>query len=564
MSQRVRQMAILAAALALAGCQQGAGGNVIPYDRAAERLDSLVADIDWREAYVTQMSVGGASGAGNLADTLPPIDDYALPVLPRQGSGAVVVEIFASTEKSGSGEDGWLVEVATDFNRSNVSLNSGGTAQVAIRKIASGTGYQFIASGKYVPAGFTPSNRLWIEMVSAAGVPVQEIRPRLVGNVAGVVMKEAVFTELQEQYGQDPKIPDIIDAVIQGTVAMGYTNPFASSTGLNFLQTVLASAVGGDVEEMLGAGAVSTFEAFQRGVPFVSLTTLQMRDSVQRDGSLDAFVMEYQTYIKVDSLRRGYKFIPFGVRHDNPLYAIGDVDPRQLEALESFASFAEQADARRTADRYGFNALDDYRPAGQTPSGQTLIEAQQLWKEKKDSGNPIVAVFLADISGSMRGLRISQLRDALASGAEFIAPTNYIGLATFGSNVFKILPVAAFDGTQRARFISAAEGLDATGGNTAMYDGIVVALQMLAEATARVPNSRPLLFVLTDGETNTGLKYNKVDDVLAGMRVPIYTISYGGTIADLQRVATLNEAASLTASETNISFQIGALLNAQM
>ena len=79
---------------------------------------------------------------------------------------------------------------------------------------------------------------------------------------------------------------------------MGYTDPFVSSTGLNFLVTVLATLAQGDASRMLADDVVSAFTAFQRGVPFVALTTLQMRDSVQRDGSLEAFVMERAIFAK--------------------------------------------------------------------------------------------------------------------------------------------------------------------------------------------------------------------------------------------------------------------------
>ena len=40
-----------------------------------------------------------------------------------------------------------------------------------------------------------------------------------------------------------------------------------------------------------------------------------------------------------------------------------------------------------------------------------------------------------------------------------------------------------------------------------MYDGILVALKMLVAAKAKQPDCKPLLIVLTDGETNTGLEF---------------------------------------------------------
>jgi len=71
---------------------------------------------------------------------------------------------------------------------------------------------------------------------------------------------------------------------------MGYTNPFVSSTGLNFLISTLSSF---DENNLLSEKAVKGFEKFQTNIPFVAYTTLQMRESAQ-SGVLDGFIMEYQ------------------------------------------------------------------------------------------------------------------------------------------------------------------------------------------------------------------------------------------------------------------------------
>ena len=54
-----------------------------------------------------------------------------------------------------------------------------------------------------------------------------------------------------------------------------------------------------------------------------------------------------------------------------------------------------------------------------------------------------------------------------------------------------------------------------------MYDGILVALKMLVAAKAKQPECKPLLIVLTDGETNAGLSFDKVKPVLSGVKIPI-------------------------------------------
>ena len=96
-----------------------------------------------------------------------------------------------------------------------------------------------------------------------------------------------------------------------------------------------------------------------------------------------------------------------------------------------------------------------------------------------------------------------------------------------------------------------------------MYDGILVALKMLVAAKAKQPECKPLLIVLTD-ETNAGLSFDKVKPVLAGVKIPIYTIGYNAKLDILRQISAINEAASLNADEGDIAYKIGALLNAEM
>jgi Ca-activated chloride channel family protein len=536
------------------------GGGPLAYDKAVDRLQRAVDNVAWSEDFVDRVSTVAIED-NSLEDSLPAIGSFPLVVDP-QVRDAVVAEIFASTEKSGSGTDGWMVEVAKAFNNQQKTLKNGKAAKIRLRKIASGTGYQFIASRKYLPDAFSPSNHLWVRMAEGRGTAVTAIREKTVGNIAGIVMKSSVAEALQ-QAGGSLSVGDIVDAVVQGKMVTGYTNPYASSTGLNFLVTVLATFSGGDESKMLSPDVISAFEQFQRGIPFVALTTLQMRESVRRDGSLDAFVMEYQTFVKTKELSSGYEFIPFGITHDNPLYAVGNPGPDKIAVLKLFADFMGQQKYRKLARDYGFDPSIQYQSAFEIPSGRTLIEAQKAWKEKKDAGRPISAIFLSDVSGSMNGARLKQLKGALVEGSSFILPANSIGLVEFSTEVRVTLPIKPFELLHRSAFHSAVQQMEA-GGNTAMYDGIAVALSLLAEEKRNNPDAKLMLFVLTDGQTNRGLDFGDLAKTIEGLQVPVYTIGFEADIEELGRLSALVEAASLNASEGDVRYKIGALLNSQM
>lgn len=541
---------------------QDRSGGVMSYEKAAARLAALKKKVQWSENLVQRRAQIQLAGAQDITQMLPDIERFPLMNQPQAAGNDVVVEIFASTEKSGSGTDGWMVEVAEAFNAANQRLKSGQRAFVTIRKIASGTAYEFIASRKYLPDAFSPSSNLWGQMAAAHNVNMTPIREKLLGNIAGIVMKKTVADQMKAAYGS-LDVKNLIDAVVQGKLAMGYTDPFASSTGLNFLFTVLATFAGGNEQMMLDPSVVSAFENFQKGVPFVSQTTLQMRDSVEKGGALDAFVMEYQTFSKTQILQAGYEFVPFGVRHDNPLYGVGELRAEKLEALQMFAAFAEQAKFQKSAANYGFNPALDYASAFPAPSGAMLIQAQRLWKQKKDAGRPISAVFLCDVSGSMDGSRLNALKKSLLGGSEFIAPENSIGIVLFSNQVSVVLPIEKFTLAHKASFHAAVEDMTA-GGQTAMYSGIVVSLSLLLDEKQKNPNAKTTLFVLTDGETNAGLELKDVRPVIQALGIPIYTIGYEANLPVLQELSSIVEAASMNADEGEVQYKIGSLLNAQM
>lgn len=536
------------------------GGSGEPLDQATaeQRVAELANDISWLDTPVTRKA-NVTPPEKDLSDTLPDITEFELTVDPDTGPGQAVAEIFASTEKSGSGTDGWMVEAARSFNASNAKLADGRDASVAIRRIPSGTGYQFVAAGNHIPAGFSPSNQLWIQMAGTHS-PMSVVTDQTVPNVAGIVMKDETAEQLREQYGElDTKT--LIEAVIAGELVMGYTDPFASSTGLNFLLTVLDDFAEGDESRLVAPDVASVFEEFQEQVPFVAFTTLQMRESVEKDnGTLDAFVMEWQTFTNTESLESGFEFIPFGVRHDNPLYTFDEASVAEKEVLELFAEHIGSGELQDKAAEFGF-APPDYSSDVAVPSGETLIEAQRLWKDKKDAGRPVYAVFVTDTSGSMSGSRIAAVQRALASSREFINPEASIGMVEFSDNARKVLDIAPFDLNQQGLFAAAVQDMDPVGG-TAMYDGIVLGLSMLVDQRELDPRGKYMLIVLTDGETNEGLDFGRVDEVIAGARIPVVTVGFEADLEELGRVASLVEAASINASESDVEFQLVSLFNA--
>lgn len=526
----------------------------ISTENVAESLGSIIEDIDVKT--VTHQKVPVEINVTDLKDILPDISKYPPQV---EKSTPSYIEIFSSTEKAGSGTDGWLTEVARDFNNAKIMID-GKPVSLRLRGIASGQGADYITSGKYLPDAYTPSNELWGEMIVSRGVKAELVQKRLAGNVAGILITKSKKDELVDNNGAI-NITTVIDAVANNELAMGYTNPFASSTGLNFLISTLQTF---DSSDLLSDKAKAGFESFQANISVVAYTTLQMRESA-KSGVLDGFILEYQTYMNTPDIR-SYEFIPFGARHDNPMYAIGDLSEEKMKILDKFVEFSQQEKYQTLATKYGFNGLNEYRSEAEAVSGDVIIQAQKLWKDTKNT-KPLCAVFVADVSGSMEGEPLNKLKRSLLEGQKNIDKDNLVGLVSYSNDVNIDLPIAKFDLNQRSKFSGAVNDLQA-GGSTATFDAIAVATQMLLEQKAAGPdadpNLKPRIFVLSDGETNSGHSLNDIKGVVQEFGIPIYTIGYNADIPALQAISSINEAASINADTDDVVYKLRNLFNAEM
>ncbi|WP_367358040.1 VWA domain-containing protein [Methanothrix sp.] len=524
-------------------------GTIFMGGGGEKTLDGIVKEIDVTEVPPTKGLVD-ISGI-DIAATLPDISKYPPQV---NSSTSSYIEIFSSTEKAGSGTDGWLTEVARDFNNAKIMID-GKQTSVRLRGIASGQGADYITSGKYLPDAYTPSNELWGEMLISRGVDARLVQKRLAGNAAGILITKSKKAELEAKYGA-VNVTTVIDSVANNELQMGYTNPFASSTGLNFLISTLQAI---DASNPLSNKAIAGFDRFQENIPVVAYTTLQMREAA-KSGVLDAFVLEYQTYVNTPDIR-SYEFIPFGVRHDSPIYAIGKLSPEKTKILDEFIKFSQQENYQNLATKYGFNGLDEYRSEFVPASGDVLIQAQKLWKEKKNAN--ICAVFVADVSGSMDGEPLNNLKKSLLEGQKYIGKDNLIGLVSYSDDVYINLPISRFDLNNRSYFVGAVGGLQA-GGATATFDGIAVAMKMLEEQLALDPKLKPKIFVLSDGETNRGHSLNDIRKLVEESGIPIYTIGYNADIKALEEISLVNEAASINADTEDVVYKLANLFNAEL
>lgn len=529
----------------------GKSSKTISKESAQKSLERMIREIEPTEGTPTKGTVE-YTGEDTTYDELPELNDNSIAVTPSTGYFA---EIFSSSEKTGSGRDGFLREMAEEYNRAGIQVN-GQVASIQLRTVSSGQQVDYVASGKYIPDAISPSNDLFIKMIDAKGTDISYISNSMVENYAGIVMSKKVYNNIKEQYGE-VTVKTIGQATADDFITMGYTNPFTSAAGMDFLVSLLDAYGSGNI---LSDDAVEGFTKFQSNVPFVSMTTGQMRNAAER-GTFDAFVSEYQTYLSDSSLSRKYEFVPYGYEHNNPLVAVTS-DEAKKAILQSFADYCKSNGAA-LAKEDGFNAQPEgFAPMQTDYDGSDLIAAQKLYKENKDI-NPIVCVFVADTSGSMDGEPLNKLKDSLVNSMQYINTDNYIGLVSYSDDVIIELPIVEFDMDQQSLFKGTVEKLQANG-NTATFDGVCVALDMVEKQLEQTPDAKPMIFVLSDGETNRGYSFGDVEKVVAGLKVPVYTICYNGDFDAMEALSNINEGVNINADTDDVTYQLRQLFNASM
>ncbi len=560
---------ILSATIVLcsvSACKSSGLNNVSPignFKNSSYTYDEAVTELN---AFNQQLNSSVKTGTPRLdiynteADSvsLADIDTFPITV---EGNGDINIEVAAATEMSSSAPDDWMNIVAENFNKAGISID-GKSVSVTIRKITSGEVVTYMTDGNYRPDVYAPSSNAWGEMLSAKSVNVIKLTDRIAGNTAGVLMEKKTYNDFISKYGE-VTLDNVLNASLAGDLTFAYTNPYTSSTGLNILTGMLYAF---DKNDPLSDTAQQKLLDYQKQSPPVAYTTGVLRDQASK-GIIKAMVMEEQAYKNTPELR-DYVYTPAGIRHDHPLYTFDYVSKEKQDAAKLFKDYCLNSESQELATKKGFNLHDDYKAQPNGMDGAGYIAAQKIWKKSKDGGQPIIAVFVADTSGSMSGEPINSLKSSLLSSSSYISSDNYIGLVSYSETVTINLPIDVFDAEHRAYFSGAVKDLDIKG-STATYDAVLVALKMMIDKKEELPNAKLMMFVLSDGEQNVGYSLDRIEPIVEGLKIPIYTIGYNlsdgsKAVRELQKLSGINEASLINATSDDIVNHMRNLFNVQL
>ena len=468
--------------------------------------------------------------------SLPDISEYPFVVNPTTPS---YITVYSANQE--------IIRAANEFNGAEISLG-GGSVSVGVRAIDSALGTNFILSGKYTPDLLIPASEIYGEMLSYGSTAINQIAETTVRGVSGVVVLDNTDAE---------SFSELVRQVHSGELSIGYINPLQDPDGLNFILSVLSEF---DRAQPLGETAVEGLRQLQNNITLIANDSAQLKGSFLR-GILDGYVLDYSAYKSTPEYASGYKFIPFGIAQNNPIYSIGVLTPIKNQIAERFIEYCKNAGAGA-----GDSITSDYTS---TVAINSIVAGglHSTYRSVRGGSSNITAIFIADISGSMSGTPLLRLKTGLRGAINSIDPNNNIGLVTFADKVNIAVPIATFDGKQQSYFSNAISNMT-DGGKTAMYDALAVALQMMLEFQDINPDTKPVIFVLTDGDSNVGLEYSRMDPIIAALKIPIYTIGYESETNSLntdilEQLAAINEASYIDAGTDNITYILSSLLSSQ-
>ena len=441
---------------------------------------------------------------------------------------------------------------------------------VTIRTLDSALAEDFIQSGAYMPKGYIASNELYGSLMTSIGIESKIVYQKLVGNTMGLAIKKETYDELFKN-STSISAKDIVNANIEGKLKIGYTNPTNNPTGLNFVISMLS---GFDDANPSSYEATTDFTEFQNTAT-VSFSTEQMLKSAQ-NGSINAFVIEHQAF-DAQKLESQFVFVPFGMRHDYPLYQMPDVTEKETEVLKKFGEIFYMSDVIKYADDLKFNEDSEYKSdvtMEKYPIG-TIQEILDYWKQNKAAKKQIVAVFVSDVSGSMEGEKINNLMESLKNSMKYISEDSKVGMICYDDRVYKCLPIGVYDKEQQEYFSGAIDNMLEIGhGGTATNNALCAAIRMISEEEEKNKDIKPVIILLSDGQTQSGYSLQGVRKVIKAFGYPIYTIGYSSdedservkemSERELTDIAEINEGIYINSSTDDVGYTIKTLFNAEM
>ena len=466
---------------------------------------------------------------------------------------AVIVEVMANTSLTP-----WLESAVSTFNEQEIEVEDGQPAYVEWRSVDAGQAVTEITSGA-APDLWIPDDEVWAHVLADQGI--DSFRGDC-GVVAQSPLVIAMWRPLAESLGwpgrdlgwldigslaADPGAWEYYSGGQFGdTLRLGHTHPGLSATGVSTLLALVQAAEfqseAVTVEEIQQPIVQASIGAFEGAVAWFSSSTATLAQTMRDRGSqfLGAAIVYESDVIHYGGgdpeIVPVYPFEgTFVAQHAACADANGDT-----EAARLFRDYLRGEEAQALAVEVGLRPVNEEVPVGTpldetrgvdlsqpetifaSPTVDTLFAVQDVWQSARKDVN---LVMLLDVSGSMAGDKIVNVRQAAAQFVEQMGDDDYISIIAFSSAPTPIVwhrPV----GGNRDKIAAAIESLEAEG-DTTLYDAIGDGASLLAETQSS--ETANAMVVLSDGLDTGSFRYDAASAAEAAVDTgaTVFTIAYG-------------------------------------
>jgi Ca-activated chloride channel family protein len=486
-------------------------------------------------------------------------------------SNAVVLDVIAN-----SALKPWLEDAVEAFNDQKVKTEEKKPIYIQLNSMDAGEAVTSIVDGEGSPALWIPDEPVWVDVLASEGVsdfqddcvsiaesPLVIAMWRPVAEALGWPGRELGWLDIGS-LAADPSAWDYYSGGQYGpSLRLGHTHPGLSSTGAETLLAVVQAAQSKEetvsVEDIQQPIVQASVGAFEGAVSWFSKDTDTLGETMSARGIqyLGAAVVYESTVVYYG---RGDPDIvpiyPFEGTYlsTHPACINGAMDAQNTEAAKLFRQYLIGEEGQEMALETGLRPVSSQVPIGEpldkargvdvskpvvvfgAPSAEVIYAIQELWQSARKDVN---LVMLLDVSGSMEGDKIANVRDAAVQFVNQMGEEDVITLIAFADTP-QVLIYHEMVSTARDRLVSTIRGLDAWG-DTTLYDAIAEGSMVIANTTSSQRTNA--LVVLTDGMDTASTRYvfnQELVELATANGTTIFTIAYGSDADEalLQSLAT--------------------------
>ncbi|MDX1616363.1 MAG: substrate-binding domain-containing protein [Candidatus Promineifilaceae bacterium] len=471
-------------------------------------------------------------------------------------NNAVIVRVVANA----SLED-WLTQAATDFNERELETSEGRPAYVELELVEAGRFVADVANGEALPDIWIPDQEVWTGVLAEQGYNEFSADCQSVAESPLVI---AMWRQVAQSLGwpgldlgwldvgslaADPSAWAYYSGGEFGdSLRLGHTHPGLSGSGAATLLAIVQAAEAqreavtpADIAQPIVQASVSAFEAAV--ATFASNTVALGVDMSERGPAYLGAAVMYENIVVTEGQGNLVPIYPlegtFVATH--PACISAAANPELGEAADLFRAFLLEGETQQAAVANGLrpvvdtvslatplveaNGVEASEPERvfASPSVDTIYAVQELWQAARKDVN---LVMLIDVSGSMRGDKIDNVRRAAVEFVQQMGDDDLLTIIAF-SHELTLLSDHTQVGPNREALVNAIRSLDAAG-DTALYDAIGLGAEQIAATSA--PDTANALVVLTDGQDTFSFRYTfnqSLIDLAAANDTTVFTIAYG-------------------------------------